>query len=152
MIHVRHTAVAAVPVEIAFSYIDDYRNVPTWMFGVSNFTPIGEFDQGLGATFDAAIQIGPTTLDTTLEVTEWERNRIITLSSLSGVSNSSTWEFSAVSETQTELTVDFAYKLAGGLAGKTLGLLVGPFVDTAVKNSEETLRRKLEEQFATNER
>ena len=40
MIHVRHTAVAAVPVDVAFDYIDNYRNVPTWMFGVSEFTPV----------------------------------------------------------------------------------------------------------------
>ena len=61
-----------MPVDVAFDYIDNYRNVPTWMFGVSEFTPFGEFDQGLGATFDAAMQIGPSTLRSKLEVTEWE--------------------------------------------------------------------------------
>ena len=148
MIHVRHTAVAAVPVDVAFDYIDNYRNVPTWMFGVSEFTPFGEFDQGLGATFDAAMQIGPSTLRSKLEVTEWEKNRIIKLSSLGGVSNSSTWEFAAIDDSKTELSVDFAYKLPGGIAGKALGRLIGPFVENAVKNSEETLRHSLEVQFA----
>ena len=28
MIHVRHSAVADIPVDLAFSYVDDYRNVP----------------------------------------------------------------------------------------------------------------------------
>lgn len=148
MIHVRHSAVAAVPVDVAFDYIDDYRNVPTWMFGVSEFTPFGEFDQGLGATFDAAMQIGPSTLRSKLEVTEWEKNRIIKLSSLGGVSNSSTWEFAAIDDSKTELSVDFAYKLPGGIAGKALGRLIGPFVENAVRNSEETLRHSLEQQFA----
>lgn len=144
MIHVRHSAVASVPVDIAFAYMDDYRNVPSWMFGVSEFTPVGDFDQGLGATFDAAIQVGPSTLRSKLEVTEWEKNRIITLASLGGVSNSSTWVFTAHGDNQTELTVDFAYKLPGGLAGKALGRLVGPFIESAVKNSEQALRRNLE--------
>ncbi|NMM89362.1 polyketide cyclase [Rhodococcus sp. SRB_17] len=148
MIHVRHSAVAAVPVDVAFAYIDDYRNVPTWMFGVSEFVPNGEFDQGLGATFDAAMQIGPSTLRSKLEVTEWEKDRIITLSALGGVANSSTWEFTAVDDSNTELSVDFAYKLSDGLAGKALGMLVGPFVENAVRNSEETLRRHLEAEFA----
>ncbi|MDI9914086.1 SRPBCC family protein [Rhodococcus sp. IEGM 1379] len=148
MIHVRHSAVAAVPVDVAFAYIDDYRNVPTWMFGVSEFTPSGEFDQGLGASFDAAMQIGPSTLRSNLEVTEWEKNRIITLSSLGGVSNSSTWEFTAVDDSKTELSVDFAYKISDGLAGKALGMLIGPFIENAVRNSEETLRRRLEAEFA----
>lgn len=83
-----------------------------------------------------------------LEVTEWEKNRIIKLSSLGGVSNSSTWEFAAIDDSKTELSVDFAYKLPGGIAGKALGRLIGPFVENAVRNSEETLRHSLEQQFA----
>ena len=34
MIHVRHSAIAAVPLHVAFAYIDDYRTVPDWMFEV----------------------------------------------------------------------------------------------------------------------
>lgn len=145
MIHVRHSVIASVPIDIAFAYIDDYRTVPDWMFGVSEFRPIGEFDQGLGSTFAAVMQIGPTTVRSRLEVTEWDRDRVITLASLDGVANSSTWEFSAHGEDESELTVDFAYKLPGGLAGRALGLIVEPFVETAVRNTEATLRRNLEE-------
>lgn len=148
MIHVRHSAVSAVPVDVAFAYINDYRNVPHWMFGVSEFYPDGEFDQGLGATFDAAMQIGPSTVRAKLEITEWEKDRVITLASLGDVANSSTWEFTRTADEKTELTVDFAYKLPDGLAGKALGLVVGPFIENAVRNSEETLRQNLEEEFA----
>lgn len=148
MIHVRHSAVAAVPLDVAFAYIDDYHNVPNWMFGVAEFLPDGEFDQGLGATFDATIQLGPSTVRSKLEVTEWERDRIITLSSLGSIANSSTWEFTRLDDSKTELCVDLAYKLPGGLAGKALDVIVGPFVENAIRNSEDTLRRQLEEQFA----
>jgi uncharacterized membrane protein len=148
MIHVRHSAVAAVPIDVAFTYIDDYRTVPDWMFGVSDFRPIGGFDQGLGSTFDASIHIGPTTLRSRLEVTAWEKDRVITLASLDGAANSSTWTFVALGPDKTELGVDFAYKLPGGLAGKALGLIVEPFVETAVKNTEATLRHNLELLYA----
>lgn len=148
MIHVRHSAVAAVPVDVAFAYMDNYRNVVNWMYGVSEFYPDGGFDQGLGATFDAAIQIGPSTVRSKLEITEWEKDRVITLSSLGDVANSSTWEFTPIDDTKTELAVDFAYKLPDGLTGKALGLVVGPFIENAVRNSEETLRRNLEVEFA----
>ena len=152
MIHVRHSAIAAVPIHVAFAYIDDYRTVPDWMFGVSEFRPIGEFDQGMESTFDAAIHIGPSTLRSRLEVTEWEQDRVITLASLDGAANSSTWEFTAHGEDKTEISVDFAYKLPGGLAGKALGLIVEPFVETAVKNTEVTLRHNLEELHAKRNR
>ncbi|AQA25829.1 hypothetical protein BTZ20_1368 [Rhodococcus sp. MTM3W5.2] len=42
------TAVAKVPVHAGFAYVDDYRNVPAWMFGVTRFEPVGEQTQGLG--------------------------------------------------------------------------------------------------------
>ncbi|AOW91641.1 polyketide cyclase [Rhodococcus sp. WMMA185] len=148
MIHVRHSAIAAVPLDVAFAYIDDYRTVPDWMFGVSEFNPTGEFDQGLESTFDATIHIGPSTLRSRLEVTEWERDRVITLASLDGSASSSTWEFTPLSEARTEISVDFAYRLPGGLAGKALGLIVEPFIETAVKNSEVTLRNNLEELYS----
>ncbi|MEV0945179.1 SRPBCC family protein [Rhodococcus sp. NPDC049939] len=148
MIHVRHSAIAAVPVDVAFAYIDDYRTVPDWMFGISEFSPTGEFDQGLESTFDATIHIGPAELRSRLEVTEWERNRVITLASLDGTANSSTWEFTARGENETEINVDFAYRLPGGLAGKALELIVEPFIETAVKNSEVNLRNNLEELYA----
>ncbi|MFZ2175830.1 MAG: SRPBCC family protein [Rhodococcus sp. (in: high G+C Gram-positive bacteria)] len=148
MIHVRHSAITAVPIGVAFAYIDDYRTVPDWMFGVSEFSPIGEFDQGLGSRFNAAIRIGPTTLRSRLEVTEWEQHRVITLASLDSAANSSTWSFAALGADKTELSVDFAYKLPAGLAGRALGLVVEPFVETAVKNTEDVLRRNLEELHA----
>lgn len=151
MIHVRHSAIAAVPIHVAFAYIDDYRTVPDWMFGVSEFRPIGEFDQGMESTFDAAIHIGPSTLRSRLEVTEWEQDRVITL-------RRSTRRqllhlgITAHGEDKTEISVDFAYKLPGGLTGKALGLIVEPFVETAVKNTEATLRHNLEELYAKRNR
>ncbi|QNG20432.1 SRPBCC family protein [Rhodococcus triatomae] len=148
MIHIRHSASAAAPIEVVFAYIDDHSTVPDWMFGVSQFTPVGEFTQGLGAQFDAVMKIGPASLESRLEVTEWVENEVITLSSLGGVSNSSSWRFIRKGDSATELSVDFAYQLPGGLAGKALGRIVEPFVGTAIKNTEETLRRNVEEIYA----
>lgn len=141
---IHHSAVAAVPIDVAFTYLDDYETVPDWMFGVSEFTPTGEFVQGLGSTFDATMHVGPKKVSSRVEVTEWIENEVITIAALDGVANSSTWRFTAVDDSHTELAVDFAYKLPGGLAGKALGHLVGPFVESAIKNTESTLRRNLE--------
>ncbi|MGF7121780.1 SRPBCC family protein [Rhodococcus sp. TAF43] len=144
MIHVRHKAVAVVPVELAFAHIDDYRNVPDWMFGITRFDPIGALDQGLGATYDATMQLGPKALKSTVEVTEWEQDRLITLSSVSGFGNRSSWMFTPVADDHTELSVDFGYELPGGLAGRALGKLIEPFVVTAIKQTEANLRRQIE--------
>lgn len=145
MIHVLHSGVAAVSIDAAFAYIDNYETVPDWMFGVSEFTPTGEFTQGLGATFDTCMHVGPTRLRSRVEITEWIENEKITVASLDGVSNSSTWMFRAIDDDHTELSVDFAYKLPGGIAGKALERIVEPFAESAVKNTENTLRRHLEQ-------
>ncbi|RVW07339.1 SRPBCC family protein [Prescottella agglutinans] len=144
MIHVRHKAVAVVPVDLAFAHIDDYRNVPDWMFGISRFDPIGDLDQGLGARYDAAMQIGPKALRSTVEITEWEQDRLITLTSVAGFGNRSSWMFAPVDDDRTELSVDFGYELPGGLAGRALGKLIEPFVVTAIRQTEASLRARIE--------
>ncbi|MDH6280101.1 SRPBCC family protein [Prescottella agglutinans] len=144
MIHVRHQAVAIVPVDLAFAHIDDYRNVPDWMFGITRFDPIGNLDQGLGAQYDAAMQIGLKTMKSTVEITEWEQDRIITLSSVAGFGNRSSWMFAPVGDDRTELSVDFGYELPGGLAGRALGKLIEPFVVTAIRQTEANLRKQIE--------
>jgi uncharacterized membrane protein len=139
------TAIAKVPVHAGFAYVDDYKNVPAWMFGVTRFEPVGEQTQGLGATFDATMQLGPKALNSRVTITEWERDRLITLASVDGISNSSTWRFAPASDDSTEMTVDFEYSLPGGLAGKVLAKIVEPIVGTAIKHTESTLRRRVEE-------
>ena len=46
---IRYSSDVAVPVDVAFAYVDNYANVPDWLFGVSRFAPVGEQDRGLGA-------------------------------------------------------------------------------------------------------
>ncbi|QBJ96244.1 SRPBCC family protein [Rhodococcus sp. ABRD24] len=144
MIHVRHKAVAIVPVDLAFAHIDDYRNVPDWMFGITRFDPISGLDQGLGAQYDAVMQLGPKAMTSTVEITEWEQNRLITLSSVAGFGNRSSWQFTPIGDNETELSVDFGYELPGGLAGLALGKLIEPFVVTAIRQTESSLRRQIE--------
>ena len=143
MIHVRHSAVATIPDDVAFSYVDDHRTVPEWMFGVSRFEPVGAQVNGLGAVFDAAMQIGPKSLDSRLEVVEWERDRVIVLSSISGFRTSSSWSFTDLGDGRSQLDVDFGYELPGGLAGRALGMLIEPVVGTAVRQTERDLRTRL---------
>lgn len=148
MVNIHHTSEANAPVSVVFGYIDDYRTVPEWMFGISEFEPKGAQDQGLGAVFDGSINLGPKTLNSTVEVTEWERDKVIALKSIKGFPNTSTWHFAALDATRTRLTVDFTYDLPGGLAGKALGRIIEPFVSIAIRHTEQTLRNKVEERYS----
>lgn len=143
MIHVRHSAVAEIPLDIAFAYVDNHRTVPDWMFGITRFEPVGEQISGLGALFDTTMRIGPKGLDSRVQIVEWERNSTIALESVSGFRTSSSWTFLDVGAGATRLEVDFGYELPGGLAGRTLGMLIEPVVGTAVRQTEQVLRDRL---------
>ncbi len=112
--------------------------------GVNRFEPVGGAQvSGLGAVFDAAMQIGPKSLGSRLEIVEWERDRVIVLSSVSGFRTSSSWNFIDLGNGHSRLDVDFGYELPGGLAGRALGMLIEPVVGTAVRQTEQALRTRL---------
>ncbi|ALG86908.1 SRPBCC family protein [Gordonia phthalatica] len=140
---VRQTVTTGAPREHVFAYVDDYRNVPDWMFGVTKFTPITEQTSGLGATYDAIMKIGPKNLKSTLKVTEWVENEVVVLSSIDGFDVETGWRFSSDGD-QTLVDVNFDYNLPGGLAGRALGALIEPVVGQAVKQTEQALRAAVE--------
>ncbi len=148
MVDIHHASTAKAPVDVVFAYMDDHRNVPEWMFGVSKFEPIGEKDSGVGAVFDGSIKLGPKTLHSTVECTEWEQDRVIGMKSIKGFVNWSTWRFNRIDDVTTELAVDFTYVLPGGMAGRALGKIIEPFITIAIRHTEQRLREKVEQRYA----
>lgn len=147
MVDIHHAASAKAPVAVVFDYVDDYRTVPEWMFGISKFRPVGDKDHGLGAVFEGSIKLG-VTLHSTVEVTRWEQHKVIEMKSIKGFVNRSTWTFKPVDEETTELDVHFNYELPGGLAGRAVGKAIEPFISIAIKHTEQTLRDKVEKLYA----
>jgi uncharacterized membrane protein len=144
MVTIHHRGSCAAPVDVAFGYVDNYRNATSWMFGLSRFEPAGELDHGLDSIFDATFQVKPVKLQSTIKVTEWEQDALIAFTSIKGFSNSSTWHFSADGPEQTTITVEFHYELPGGLAGKALGRALEPIVALSVRHTDAALRKHIE--------
>jgi uncharacterized membrane protein len=144
MVDIHHEGGCAAPLDVAFAYIDDYRNATAWMFGLAAFEPVGDKDHGLGAVFDGTFHVPPVKLHSTVKVTEWEHNRIIAFESIKGFRNWSTWEFVAEGPEATKVLVRFSYKLPGGLAGRALGRMLEPVVAMSVRHSDHALRTQIE--------
>lgn len=141
---VRQTVTTEALRHTVFAYVDDYRSVPDWMFGVTRFTPITDQVSGLGATYEACMKIGPKSLRSTLRVTEWVENEIVVLSSIAGFDVETGWRFADGDHGLTVVDVNFDYRLPGGLAGRALGSLIEPVVGQAVKQTETALRSAVE--------
>lgn len=152
MVDIHHSSKANAPVAVMFEYMDDYRTVPKWMFGMSKLEPIGEQERGLGAVLEGSMKLGPKTLHSTIEVTQWEQNKVLAMKSIKGFVNRSTWRFAPVDEETTQLTVDFTYELPGGLAGRALGKVIEPFVSIAITHTENLLREQVEKVYAEQKR
>lgn len=142
MVDVHHTADVEVPIEFAFDYVADLRNLGEWMYGIQRVIVVGEIDRGLGAAIDGTIRVGAT-LRSRIEVTGFDPYASITTESRKGFVNRATWRFTALAPTATRMAVDVAYELSGGLAGKALGKAIEPFVSIAIQRSDAQLRTRL---------
>ena len=148
MVDIHHEGIAHAPLSLAFAYIDDHRTTPDWMFGLAKFEPVGDIDHGKGAVYEGTFQVPPVKLHSTVEITDWEQDKLISFNSIKGFRNYSTWRFEAVSPTETKVIVDFSYELPGGLAGRALGRALEPIVALSVRHSDHNLRKHIEERYA----
>ena len=133
----------AVPADVAFGYVADYRNVSQWLVGLSRFTPVGGRDAGLGAVFDATVQVG-VTLSARVRVDEFVPGRRMGFASTRGLTVSSRWDFEPLSATRTRITARLVYRLPFGPAGFALGRVIEPFVQQSLAVSSRQLTASME--------
>ncbi len=139
---VRHQAVVGAPRGKVFEYVDGYQNVPEYLMGVTRFEPRTEQTQGLGSVFELTIDVGPKKLKSVVECTEYVVDELIELKAIEGFRADTTWRFLDANK-GTELQVEFSYILPGGIAGRVLGGIVGPFAAQAIKHTEATIAKNV---------
>lgn len=137
------TATCAAPQPVAFGYVADYRNIPTWMFGVERFEPVGPQDSGVGAVFEVTAHFG-LRLHTRMRAVEWADQRLIAMESVSGFTVQTRFEFEPAGADRTMVTAEVDYALPGGVAGRAMGRLIEPFVRQAVDHAQHKLVSEVE--------
>lgn len=147
MVDIHHQGSCAAPVDVAFAYVDDYRNATRWMFGLATFEPDGDKDHGTGAVFNATFHVKPVKLHSTVECTDWKQDGLIAFESIKGFKNSSLWRFTSTGPTTTKIEVRFSYEVPGGLAGRALGKALEPIINLSLRHSDEALRKQVVERY-----
>jgi len=125
-------------VATAFDYLATYTNTPKFFYGIKKLTPTSYVTRGLGATFDAELQMGAT-LKSTITCTEFVENSVFATESIKGIKNTTRWVVAPNTGGGTDITVEFDYHLGGGIAGAALSRLVEPFVAITVKHTTKAL-------------
>jgi uncharacterized membrane protein len=133
----------AATAETAFAYVNDYRNLPRFIAEIHEFTPVTEQIEGVGATFDGIIKLGPATLHSTIRVVRWEENVAIAVKSIKGFEIESTFLFHGKDDNQCTVDAIVEYRVGGGIAGRVLGKTIEPFVKIAVKHSTHNLTTQI---------
>ncbi len=146
VVDIVRTATCRAPLDVAFDYVADYRNIPSWMLGIERFVPVGDQDRGEGAEFDVTARFG-VPLHTRIRATEWVDRRLIGMRSVRGVVVCSRFAFDEA-RTGTNITAEVTYRLPGGAAGRLMHRAVGPFVTRAVQHANHALVAGIERQAA----
>ncbi|MVU79802.1 SRPBCC family protein [Nocardia sp. ET3-3] len=139
MTEVKIVADCAASAESAFAYVNDYQHLPKFINEISAFTPLTDQVEGVGATFDGTIQLGPITLHSTIEIVRHEPGYAIGVKSIKGFEIESTFLFHDKGDESCTIDAIVDYRVPGGLAGKILGKTIEPFVKLAVKSSTHHL-------------
>ncbi|WP_227997859.1 SRPBCC family protein [Nocardia australiensis] len=139
----------AASAKTAFAYVNDYRNLPRFISEVNDFTPVSDQIEGIGATFDATIKLGPATLHSTIRVVRWEEGAAIAVKSIKGFEVESTFLFKPKDANLSTVDAIVDYRVPGGLAGRVLGKTIEPFVKIAVKHSTHNLTNQIAEFHAS---
>ncbi|GAA5093019.1 SRPBCC family protein [Nocardia iowensis] len=145
--HVEHSATCKAPVDYAFTYVEDYRNVPEWMYGIRHFTPVGEQTSGVGSVFDTALHLGPTTLHLRTDTIEWMAGSRVTMRAIKGIEGTIRWDFASLGPETTKVTATADYRVPGGLAGRALDRVIQAFMGPAIRHTEKHLREKIETSY-----
>ncbi|MBP2188170.1 SRPBCC family protein [Nocardia goodfellowii] len=135
----------AASAESAFAYLNDYRNLTKFLYGIQSFTPVGAQVEGIGAAFDGHVKLGPASLKSRVEVDKWEENAVIGITTIKGFEIHSTFRFHPKGDGQCTIDAVVDYRVPGGLAGKALGRTIEPFVKIAVKHTTENLIKQIAE-------
>lgn len=146
--HVESSTTASAPVEFAFAFTEDYRNVPKWMLGVQRVEALTEQTTGVGTRLDGTIDVGPKKITVQLEIIGWTENELLEfdVTGLPGRSTSS-WRFEATPDGGTKITAIADWQLTG-FAGKALDKILQAFAKVAVGHVKRHLSKEIDEAYA----
>lgn len=124
----------AAPPERVFDFVADYRNAPRFMHEVEAFEPLGPITRGVGARVRVTARVMGIPVQTTLEITTYQRPTRLASRSYAGVEATATWQF-VPQEDGTLVVFSSSYRLPA--------LVRGPLKDRAMRAAAENVARTL---------
>ncbi|OHU55730.1 hypothetical protein BKG83_16055 [Mycobacteroides chelonae] len=139
MVEVRTVGAVDRPPAEVFAYVSDFRRMTEWVFGITRVESVGQPEQGLGAVYEGAVDLGPKTLSSTAKVTRWEQDQLITVDSVAGFNFNATVRLKPDGVSRTRLDFELNYAHSGGIAARALGKTIEPLLAMAARHTTAKL-------------
>lgn len=147
MTSIQASTVVEAPPGKVFAYAVDPENATKLVEGLAEWRVLDDRHEGMGARFAAVFKFGPATYEATLEITQWEPDRLITWASRSGANQSLSWRFDP-DETQagawTSVHFELGFEAPDGVARALFSLTVEPMLRTRASETAAALKRQVE--------
>lgn len=135
-----------VPRTRVWDYITDPARYVEIMEGLTRWDVAGDKERGLGARYRVLIRVGSADVGGLIEVVEWQPERDMAWSSITGVDQRGRWRLREAENDCTFVDFRFAYGVAGGgIAGIIAERIASFSLARRFQHSLENLKRALED-------
>jgi len=121
-----------------FACVADYQVAPLFIDGLERLSPLTEVTSEEGARFEAVMRVGPKTFRTTVEITEYDPDHLVTWASAGGQQQHLTFKLVPDGES-TKVLLEVSYERLSGFTG----VLMAPVVEETVRAHAHGALRKL---------
>jgi uncharacterized membrane protein len=136
--------ISASPKQV-WDYLADPSNYLHFMSGVTRWEVIGEQRSGIGMRSRMLMRVGSAEVGGLIEIVEWNPERDMAWSSVTGVDQRGRWRLRQTDDGRTRVEFRFAYGVAGaGLSGIIAERVAAPTISRHVRRSLHQLKRQVE--------
>jgi uncharacterized membrane protein len=137
--------VISAPPKLVWDYLAEPNNYLHFMSGVTRWEVAGEKRSGLGARYRMLIRVGSAEVGGLIEIVEWQEQRDMAWSSVTGVDQRGRWRLRELEDGRTRVEFRFAYGVAGsGISGRIAELVAAPTLGSHQRRSLQQLKRQVE--------
>lgn len=141
----KESVTVSAPPSLVWEYLAEPANYLHFMSGVTRWEVVGEQRSGLGARYRMLIRVGSAEVGGLIEIVEWNPERDMAWSSVTGVDQRGRWRLRELGDGRTRVEFRFAYGVAGaGVSGIIAEFVAAPTLSGHVRRSLHQLKRQAE--------
>lgn len=141
----RESIIVSATPGMVWDYLADPANALHYMSGITRWEVVGERPTGLGARYRMLIKIGSAEVGGVIEIVEFNEERDLAWSSVTGVDQRGRWRLRELARGRTRVEFRFAYGVAGsGIPGYIAELVAAPSLGSHMRRTLHQLKRQVE--------